>query len=247
MKKLFPLISCIICAVMLATTGFAAGNSDAYSLYKNATASMETAKSVEMSGYSKTTMAKDNGASETTNQTFTAKTLKTSDGKTQMEMLTKDVDTNETIALYYKDGFMYTNTGNDKFRIDLDVEQAVSQFDVDLPQEAFENAVVEQTAAGTVIKLKVNPNEIQDVGGISLAESIAESDPDSNIKVGNFYYTILIGSDNKLKSYSVSFSMTMTIEGETIRTKSAQGYNIVSVNKVNWINFPADLNTYKTL
>lgn len=250
MKKLFALVACLLCAAMLATVGFAADAPDAYSLYKRASKSLDSAESVEMSGIVKTTMQVEGVALGEVSQNTLMRMITPADGNIQMEMRSAIKSTNagtselSTAVIYYKDGYMYTKTGDQTSKIKLDLEAAASQagsFDTEITRSAFKDATVLEADDGTRVNFRINASDMKevssllgDMGGLT----------DSDVAFSDIAYSMLIGPDGSLDSYDISFDMDMTIEGVTVHTQSIASYEILSINKVGAIDFPAGLAAY---
>lgn len=248
MKKLYFLISLILCAVILAATAFAADTPDAYSLYNRSSKNLDSAASIEMSGTIRTSMEMEGVDFGAIIQNSTITLLNLPGGDIQMEMCNEMNFAGETVHAdaYYKDGYMYTNAEGETSKAKLDIEGAIAQanaFDTGLTKDAFKDATVEQTDEGTLIKFKINFDELTKDGS-SFMSGLDELGSDSGIQFGDVTYSMLVGTDNNLKGYDMDFNMDITVDDVTIKTKNKASYKILWINRVDSIDFPADLAAY---
>lgn len=221
MKKLFSLLVCLVCAAMLATTSFAAETPSAYSIYLKAVSTLDSAKSIELSGTVKTILTLDKNEIVNTTEKSSIKVLNNT-----IALQKTDTDTNGTVSTYYKDGYLYESLTGIKTKTKYSYDIALSYIgllDTNMSKEYFKKATVEQTDKGTVIKFKVSFEDL----------------PSSTS------YSLLVGPDNKLKSYTETFNFTSNSDGTVLKTKITTTYKIVSVDKVSKIDFPTDLKSYK--
>lgn len=253
MKKLFLLLTAMLCVAMLSSSVFAA-DADAYALYQRCAKKMNSVSSVEISTAQKFTFAYDGKIidAQSVQWNETTKILMTGGGKIQMESKSQvnskmnGTETKATTYSYFKDGELYFQLVGEKLKIKYnpdiaDMNDALerllsSAINLDMDKDEFKDAKLERVSGGTKITLRRSSTST----GITSA----------NYKIRTInVVSIIIGDDNILKSYSESAT---TIEAspdgrETYKTKTTRTHKVKSVNSFTKINFPSDLDTYKSV
>ncbi len=248
MKKLVSLVS-VIASLVIMTMSFSAAGTDAYSIYNQSQKAMEKVKSVEIRGTSKASMELNGQKVEVTKQNITIKTIMSSGNKLQMEAHTKDANTGDTEDMFYKDGFLYLKTADQKTKQKMDMNEVLATANAlkfDAGKETFKTATVEKVDGGNKIKFKIKTIELKDEAGNSIVDMLKKESPDAKIEIGDINYSMTIGSDNMVKSYSTIMNISMEVEKIPVKVIVSGTNNVYSINTVKNINFPTDLASYKT-
>lgn len=236
MKKLFSILSVLICMVMLTSVAFAA-DADAYTVYLNSVKKLKSASSMELSVTAKASLAGDVQAVDVVKASASMKMLKPAGGKFQMTMKWDDPSTNKTSRIYFKDGYYYENDAGEKRRVkdEITMSEAVdtflSSFDFKFTKDDLKNATVKVVDGDTKITVKKDSPLSN-----SFSKGIAGLAKDT--------LTITIGSDGMLKSCSY-FASEPFDNGDSLKMKYTMTLKVKSVNSVEKIDFPSDLGTYK--
>lgn len=243
MKKLFSLLTVLLCAVMLSSTAFAAD--DAYSVYQKYVKKSKSVSSMELSITQKISMSAGDQNLDLTKQSGTVKLI-TKDNKLQMEMKMTDSATNETVYGYFKDNYLYEKVGNEKFKIKYNADDALSEaanVDTTLTKDDLKDATVEKVDGGVKITYKIKASDLDS----SMTSIFDELDLPSNVKMSFTSVTcsLIIADDGTLQSMSNSYGINLNDGTNTYKLKATQKTTVKSVNSVTKINYPSDLNTYK--
>lgn len=230
---------------MFTSVAFAA-ETDAYELYQKCAKELKYVSSIELSiAYKYYTMTDSKDYVEDNRQTGTVKILINPDKKVQMEVIAFDSETNETAYGYLKDGYAYTKEGGTKEKeaMDtkgMDMQKALSDIGglrFDLTRDDFKDAKVEKVNGGTKLTFKRARNRSESIY-IESAKQYAKGTDIINT-------VITVGDDGMLKSYSESETYIYTLSsGVTRKVKTTYNNTVKSVNSIEKIDFPKDLDTY---
>ena len=235
--------------VMMGTTVSAASDS-AYSIYERGMKKMEGVTSMESQMDIVSTVTTGDMSMKITGQA-TMRQVVISKDQVELEMLMTSKFGAEELqtATYYKDGVLYQNTMGQKTKSKMDLSQALAMYydmDRNLSQELLKNATVKQVADGTSISFKLDSELLDSAMKDALtAATDSMGMPGMTLKLGDIGYTVVFGSDDMMKSYSMIYDATMSYEGISAKIGYEITSKVVSTNQLSKIDFPADLNSYK--
>ncbi|MCL2034624.1 MAG: hypothetical protein FWG94_07830 [Oscillospiraceae bacterium] len=252
MKKLLSIVLIVMLTMSLSFVASAdlavpiSAELSAYELYKAANEKMD-GKSLEILGVGEMTMSAGDDIAMKTKMDFTAKVLENSKGELEMSTVATAEILGEQIKIeqYFKDGFLYQNAAGEKTKTEapaINVARGIAP-EKDIPEDFFEDAVVEEVAGGKRIMIRVSGNYMEElVAGVVDATSFGLLD---EVRFGTATLWLTIGDDGMMKETAMVFRLSAEIEGITVRMRSATNMHIVSVGKVHSISFPWDLNSYE--
>lgn len=156
------------------------------------------------------------------------------------------------LTMYYKEGFAYTEMMGMKMKTAMPIDQMMQSQNLNLTssddilaKEDIKEATITETEKGTLINLTISDkammNQIAAGGASSMIDSLGE---DASFEIGEVKMGLLIDKDNKIVEQTMVFSMTMTVEGETVNVDYDMTMGEMKYNTITEIAFPEDLDTY---
>lgn len=242
MKKLFSLLTLLICAVMLSTTAYTASElPDPYQLYKKAAKKIDTVTSMDVTGNISMTITLGTNKLPASKSVENFKILKIKDNRIQLEATITDADTKKVKSSeWYKDGYCYTNSDNTKTKQKSELDSIIDYFGgfrfFDATESDFKDATIEKTKDGFYrISYKMS------------AKKAFPVEYGSEVRLSNVKLSITVDADGNMKATSASITLnTNADDGTLMKVTTTMSHKINSLNSVSKINFPSDLNTYKT-
>lgn len=152
------------------------------------------------------------------------------------------------IEYYYTDGVYYMNMGDQKVKMEMSLEDAMSQFgDLTDLQNSEPICLIESiTKSGSTMTVTYSA-----AGMSGLVDSVLSSmDMDAaaegvTVDIGEVTSSAAV-SGGKISGMDMTAKVTMTIEGQTMTMDMNMKYDINSVENVT-ITFPSDLDSYTDL
>jgi hypothetical protein len=165
--------------------------------------------------------------------------------------------TRSEMETYYTDGYMYYNTGGQKYKIPMNFGEASQQvgsynYSIDGLYMIKDIQKTDKDGKASYIINYANPNFSSTMDS-ALSGLSSLVDPESgvsisDIKVDGFSYSIATGEDGLLAGIDIDASMSLVIsaEGESmpVSYKFKIAIDVVSIGKDIEITFPSDLDSY---
>lgn len=249
LKKALTFISTMLTVVMLAVSVSAAPANDAYTIYSKAQKQMENATSMEMSGNMKITMEID-GESLVMNTSIKTAQVNRKDGSFEMKLEMKEKDLGISSATYYKNGYMYQNSGGVKTKAKVGFEEAMMnsfEMETDLTKDMLKDATVEKLDSGNYrLKLVISAEEMNRVMGGDISSVMSELvEDDIKIKISDINYYMDVDSKGNPKAVRMAFSANMKMSDVSVKCKYIYNFKVTSINKITSIKLPSDISSYK--
>lgn len=252
-RKLFGVISAILCVVLLTATFSAASElPKPYALFTKAAKKAATLTSLDVTATITQTLSIGQQKITMPKQTEKIKVLRTSDKRIQFESVTTDVDTREVLSReWYKDGYVYSTDGEMKFKQRTtfkDIFDPVAGVSWSAAKESdFKEATIEKTKDGyyrIVYKLPLERGLSDPWLALMYSDMAEESG--GELRFSDIGIAVTVDADGNLKSSAFAASISISgSDGSMMKVKTNISYKINSVNTVKSITFPKDLSTYR--
>lgn len=255
MKKLFSIVSAILCTAFLTMT-FSAATEDAYTLYKRSVKKMDSVSSFELKTTTKLYVGMYGAEFEATNQTINVKVMFLSKKNMAFEAHSQNRKIDPMDA-YYKDGYLYRDYEGKKQKIKMNAASALavvantgwSTYDEenwDMVKKQMEGATVERVEGGYRIRYKTDIDDLLAAGGMT-SKSLIDSlglPSGTTMRMSNISNTMTIGDDDYQTGYATAYSISLVSGNETTKVRHNGSGKISGINSVKKINYPADLTSY---
>ena len=151
---------------------------------------------------------------------------------------------------YYTDGWMYQDVMGSKIKTRVPVDEVMSQMGADInasvAEEAIKNIEMTRSDSGDY-NLTVELDAEKMTGMVDdLMASMGDmlNGEDADITFGAMKYVMVADKDFNMKTTDMQFAMDMEVAGEKAAVDYVISIETVSVNSIEKIDFPSDLDTY---
>jgi len=246
MKKLLALILVLLLCLSLA----ACGDEDAFALYQKMQKTMNEVTSLEMTGTTTATITMM-GQTVDMEMDITCKEVLHSATDVDMEMLMTIKTMGQTMpgSAYYRDGYMYQSTMGQEYKTKMGLDKAMSTaniMNIKITEEAVKDAEVKKLSGGDMeFSITVKEEYANQLLGDFVDAMMKEMGlEDVSMVFRNISYSAVVDKDGTPRSYRMIYGASVTMEGMTIDMDYDMSFDIVSLNSITEINFPAELDSY---
>ena len=169
------------------------------------------------------------------------------DMELETDMTTDAMGISSETKAYYKDGYYFMEVEGQKMKVKMDAAEALSQMNsstVEIPEDAVKDSSVTDKDGGKEVSLTLDGQKLMDEASDMLGSMSGYDSGANDMKVGDFDVTAFIDGDGNLKSTTMKFNITMTIQGQETSVDATMEMTIDQVGGVT-IDFPSDLDSYK--
>lgn len=165
----------------------------------------------------------------------------------QMDMSTKVIGETMDFSSFYKGGIYYVEMSGQKLAMELPLDQIQEQATTEalsFPDTAIKNQQATAKDGGHELTFLLDGSALTDSAIAqlgSLSEMLAGQ---PEITVGDIEYVVFIDGQGNLKTTLMSFSMELSVRGETVPMNAEISLEYVQFNDVS-IDFPDDLDSYQ--
>lgn len=244
MKKLALVLAILMAVLPLASCG---DNVTAYEAYVKMSDAMGAVSSMEGTIDATVSMTSA-GVSYEIGVSGTTKEVIRSDTDMDMEMTMDMTMLGETfsVATYYKEGYMYQDLSGMKYKLHMDIEDAVNQMgvtDLEFTEDIVKESSVTDVDGGKELSFTLDGTAMTDILSEIVASLTGALGADGTMTFGDVTYNIVVDKDYIERSCEIIFSISMEIDGETVDMSYDMRMDISSVNNTT-ITFPDDLDSY---
>ncbi|MCC8123673.1 MAG: hypothetical protein LIO58_09055 [Oscillospiraceae bacterium] len=149
--------------------------------------------------------------------------------------------------IYYKDGYMYTESQGVKVKTSVPIEEAMSSASLealDITESAIKSQEVTDVNGDTQVTFVLDGPALGSVVD-EMVESMTESlGSGSEVTLGDITYTALIGADGNIKNCVMDMAFDMSVAGETATATMSTSIEYTAFGDSVTIDVPADLDAY---
>jgi hypothetical protein len=221
-----------------------------YDIYMNALEKLNKAESVLYKGKMNMEVAGDECFSLKADFEVSQVTRSESDMDLKMVMSIDMYGMKLKTTSYFKDGFLYTETMGHKMKMEMPLEEAISQQlsmkPIEFPATAIKNETVKDTKdGGKKISFKLDGSAVDDLMDMLDLDGLGISDDGSmDMKFNDFELSVTVDNNGDFKTLKMDFAIDINANGEAMNIIYNITMNIVQIGGVT-VNFPADLDTYE--
>ena len=231
----------------------AGASGDAYDLYIAAAKAMNDAENISMDITSQT---KTTFSGQTTDITTSGPVQVTrTGGKLEMQMVEKSMANglSTQMTVYYKDGYMYLDMGeNGKLKMEEPEDQLLNQRNIGaqvFDKQYVKDAKSEKTADGTKLTFTVDGkgmNALMSSASSNLGSDASAAAAGATVTFGDATIIAVIDGGGAMKSEDVTMSFSMNASGQDISADVHSTVENIKIGGAN-ITFPGDLDAYQAL
>lgn len=251
MKKILTLTLTLAMIISMAACSKDKKELEAYDYYLQVSEKMNSAKSLEMNLDAKVKIEVEG---ETIDMLMSGTTKQVMNSETDMEM-EMDLEINMmgqamSTKSYFKDGYMYMDSFGMKIKTPMDMEEAAAQAnimeDVKFAKEAVKDSKVEKTDDAVNVTFTIDGKVMQDMVETMMQSMLGSlGGEEAKIEIGDMTISYVISGDGVPKNMKIIYPMSLEVEGETMKMDYDMDMEIVSVDSIEKIDFPADLDSYQ--
>ena len=177
----------------------------------------------------------------------------------QMEMNLKTTATagGETesvdMAGYFKDGYMYMNSGGEKYKVAMNLEEAMAQAslidtnDMDITASDIKGSKIETVTGGTKLTLVVKGSAMDDILTASLGAMEDLGLGEMTMTFGDVIMVTVVDENNIIKSQSIVADVDASYMGASMTMTMDMVMDMTAYGDAVKITFPTDLDKYEEL
>jgi hypothetical protein len=222
----------------------------AYDIYSQATAAMDSVKSLAADTNVKMKMSTAGMDFEVAmSGAIKAVTLSENDVEMQLDMLTSFMGQDIELKAFYKDGVYYLEADGQKTSMAMPLEQIQKQANIEalsFPDTAIKDQQMTNKDGGKELSFTLDGTVLSDTVTAQMGDLTALLGEGAEMTIGDVDYAVFIDKQGNLKSTQMSFSMEMGLFGETMPCSMEISMDYVQINNVS-IDFPADLDAYEPM
>ncbi|MDR2712961.1 MAG: hypothetical protein LBB91_07610 [Clostridiales bacterium] len=150
---------------------------------------------------------------------------------------------------YYQDGWYYLESDGNKTKRNMDVEEMLGKANIQIlqfPASSILNSQVKSVSGGQELFFKLKGDALTKMSKqilTSLGSLLAGLSSNESVKFGDAECKMVVGDDNILKSYELSFDLTLSVSEQETVIKCSSQLNLKSLNDVTIVP-PGDLDSY---
>lgn len=254
MKKLTAIATALTLCLALAgcggNNGGTAGANDqsAYEVYTAAAEAMESITALEAKTVMDIHMEAEGEALDMA-MTGVIKEIMHSDTDIELSMVmtTEAMGQEMDVTAYYKDGKYYMETMGQAFVMELPIETAMEQANVEsfqFDETAVKDQKVTKEADGTVLSFTLDGAALNDLISEQLGDMMSQLGSDTSYDYGDVTFSALVDDEGALRTTDMAFSFEMTIAGTTVPVEAVMTMEYVAFNDDVTIEAPADTDSY---
>lgn len=177
--------------------------------------------------------------------------MKKADDKFEMAMTGGTTVMGQSIdmAVYYKDGYNYTNAMGAKVKQAMDLEaiakQAESMTMESAPVEYLENLTMTEADGVTTLTYTISQDKMKEYFDQAMSSTSENAIPEgTEMNFESMNGTAIVSKDGYITAETVDMVFTMVIEGQEVKTTAKVELTYVDPGQDFEIEFPEDLDTY---
>ena len=226
----------------------ASGSGDAYEYYTNAQKAMTASKGYTMDMKMEMKMSL---AGQSMDIPIESKVIysQKSEKQIEMKMTQKTSVMGQTMdsTVYYKDGFVYTETAGQKVKMATPMESLINGVSSpEIEKDAIKDSSVEKVSGGTKIKLTIDGKSLDSMVNQVLQSMAAAGASEDSMSFGDAKFSGVVDSDGMLSEMSMEMTYAIEIEGE-----KSEGNIKLTMKNIKFgdqtVDFPKDLDTYQDM
>jgi len=169
-----------------------------------------------------------------------------------MESVTSTMGEEVEMTMYWVDGIMYMDMDGLRIKMDMDLEDALAQANmdiVDFTEESINEESIEEVEEGILVSFVLSGESMMEeiMAQMGLLDGLMgdlEELEGLELAIGDILVTALIDNDDNLLEITMAFEMDMSMMGETISIVYAIHMEILEIGGVE-IVLPDDLDEFE--
>jgi hypothetical protein len=183
-----------------------------------------------------------------TNMNLKQITKNESDVDFELSMLTEMNGQSIDMKYYYTGGYLYTDYFGEKYRIPMDVSEALDQANsvgnLNFSKEDILKAEVVKNNGTKQIKMLIDKNLENEMTKRQLSSLYQNLGENTDLQLSDIIFTANLDKNDDIKSYYFKFEYEVILNEKLVNITSDLNFNVVSIENV-VVEFPNDLDKYE--